>query len=158
MANLTKRIFVLALAVLMVAGMAVGCGEKTPAVTTDAPVSNDPSVTTAPADTEPAVDPNKLSLEEKFGKKNYDGAAVLIITGGDNNWWVNYDVWGPEDSGEILAEALYQRNTEIEDTFDFPVYSIVDVYDIIEYLEADEKNTENVERIKKYLEVYGAKA
>ena len=47
---------------------------------------------------------------------------------------------------------------EIEEQFGFPVYSIVDVYDIIEYLEEDEKNRENVERIKKYLEVYGAKA
>ena len=47
---------------------------------------------------------------------------------------------------------------EIEDEFGFPVYSIVDVYDIIEYLEEDESNCENVERIKKYLEVYGAKA
>ena len=47
---------------------------------------------------------------------------------------------------------------EIEEEFGFPVYSIVDVYDIIEYLEEDEANRENVERIKKYLEVYGAKA
>ena len=47
---------------------------------------------------------------------------------------------------------------EITEEFGFPVYSIVDVYDIIEYLEADKKNAENVERIKKYLEVYGAKA
>ena len=47
---------------------------------------------------------------------------------------------------------------EIADEFGFPVYSVVDVYDIIEYLEEDDKNTENVERIKKYLEVYGAKA
>ena len=47
---------------------------------------------------------------------------------------------------------------EIEEQFGFPVYSIVDVYDIIEYLEEDPKNKENVDRIKKYLEVYGAKA
>ena len=47
---------------------------------------------------------------------------------------------------------------EIAEEFGFPVYSVVDVYDIIEYLEEDEKNTENVEIIKKYLEVYGAKA
>ncbi len=46
---------------------------------------------------------------------------------------------------------------EIEDTFGFPVYSIVDVYDIIEYLEEDESNKENVERIKNYLAVNGAK-
>jgi len=47
---------------------------------------------------------------------------------------------------------------EIEEEFGFPVYSVVDVYDIIEYLEEKEENRENVERIKKYLEVYGAKA
>ena len=47
---------------------------------------------------------------------------------------------------------------EIEEQFGFPVYSIVDVYDIIEYLEEKPENRENVERIKKYLEVYGAKA
>ena len=47
---------------------------------------------------------------------------------------------------------------EVGEEFGFPVYSVVDVYDIIEYLSEDEKNLENVERIKKYLEVYGAKA
>ena len=46
---------------------------------------------------------------------------------------------------------------EIAEQFGFPVYSVVDVYDIIEYLEEDESNRENVERIKKYLEVNGAK-
>ena len=47
---------------------------------------------------------------------------------------------------------------EIEEQFGFPGYSIVDVYDIIEYLEENPNNRENVDRIKKYLEVYGAKA
>ncbi|MBO7197110.1 MAG: orotate phosphoribosyltransferase [Clostridia bacterium] len=47
---------------------------------------------------------------------------------------------------------------EVGEEFGFPVYSVVDVYDIIEYLSEDEKNIENVERIKKYLEVFGAKA
>ena len=47
---------------------------------------------------------------------------------------------------------------EISEEFGFPVYSVVDVYDIIEYLEEDAANAENVERIKKYLEVNGAKA
>ena len=47
---------------------------------------------------------------------------------------------------------------EVGEEFGFPVYSVVDVYDIIEYLEEDEANRENVDRIKKYLEVYGAKA
>ncbi len=47
---------------------------------------------------------------------------------------------------------------EIAEEFGFPVFSVVDVYDIIEYLEESPENKENVDRIKKYLEVYGAKA
>ena len=47
---------------------------------------------------------------------------------------------------------------EVEDTFGFPVYSVVDVYDIIEYLEEDPANAENVARIKNYLAVNGANA
>ena len=47
---------------------------------------------------------------------------------------------------------------EIEDTFGFPVYAIVDVYDLIEYLEESPANAENVARIKAYLDIYGAKA
>ncbi len=46
---------------------------------------------------------------------------------------------------------------EIYDEFGFPVYSVVNVYDIIEYLEEKPENAENVMRIKKYLEVNGAK-
>ena len=45
---------------------------------------------------------------------------------------------------------------EIEETFGFPVYSVVDIYDIIEYLEESPENAENVTRIKNYLAVYGA--
>lgn len=44
---------------------------------------------------------------------------------------------------------------EVEDSFGFPVYSVVDVYDILEYLEENPANTEHVERIRKYLAVYG---
>lgn len=46
---------------------------------------------------------------------------------------------------------------EIEETFGFPVYSVVDVYDIIEYLREDPANAENVTRIENYLAVNGAK-
>ena len=58
-----------------------------------------------------------------------------------------------KEKGQTEKSAM----AEVGEEFGFPVYSVVDVYDIIEYLEEDEKNRENVERIKKYLEVNGAK-
>ena len=59
-----------------------------------------------------------------------------------------------KEKGQTELSAM----KEVENEFGFPVYSVVDVYDIIEYLEEDAANKENVDRIKKYLEVYGAKA
>jgi orotate phosphoribosyltransferase len=58
-----------------------------------------------------------------------------------------------KEKGQTEKSAM----AEVGEEYGFPVYSVVDVYDIIEYLEEDEKNKENVDRIKKYLEVNGAK-
>lgn len=58
-----------------------------------------------------------------------------------------------KEKGKTEKSAM----AEIGEEFGFPVYSVVDVYDIIEYLEQDPANNENVERIKKYLEINGAK-
>ncbi len=58
-----------------------------------------------------------------------------------------------KEKGKTELSAMAEVGVE----FGFPVFSVVDVYDIIEYLEEDEANRENVDRIKKYLEVYGAK-
>lgn len=58
-----------------------------------------------------------------------------------------------KEKGQTEKSAM----SEVGEEFGFPVYSVVDVYDIIEYLVEDEKNLENVERIKKYLEINGAR-
>lgn len=58
-----------------------------------------------------------------------------------------------KEKGQTEKSAM----AEVGEEYGFPVYSVVDVYDIIEYLEEDEKNRENVDRIRKYLEINGAK-
>ena len=59
-----------------------------------------------------------------------------------------------KEKGQTDKSAI----AEVGEEYGFPVYSVVDVYDIIEYLEEDEKTRENVDRIKKSLEINGAKA
>ena len=62
------------------------------------------------------------------------------------------------DRKEIGKDTVKSATAQVTEDFGFPVYSVVDVYDIIEYLEEDASNKENVDRIRRYLEVYGAKA
>ncbi len=57
-----------------------------------------------------------------------------------------------KEKGQTEKSAM----AEVEDTFGFPVYSIVDVYDILEYLREDPSNAEHVARIESYLAVQGA--
>lgn len=59
-----------------------------------------------------------------------------------------------KEKGKTELSAM----AELEKEYGFPVYSVVDVYDIIEFLEENPENQENVDRIKKYLEVNGARA
>ena len=59
-----------------------------------------------------------------------------------------------KEKGKTEKSAM----AEVGEEFGFPVYSVVDVYDIIEYLEENPANQENIVRIKKYLEINGAKA
>jgi len=81
------------------------------------------------------------SLENMKSLKGVKIAAVFVMV-------------DRKEKGKTELSAM----AELEKEYGFPVYSVVDVYDIIEYLEEDAGNAENVDRIKKYLEVNGAKA
>ena len=81
------------------------------------------------------------SMEILSGLKGTSVSAVFVMV-------------DRKEKGKTDMSAMAEVGLE----FGFPVYSVVDVYDIIEYLEEKPENEENVERIRKYLEVWGAKA
>ena len=80
--------------------------------------------------------------------------SMAILGGLNSKVAATFVMVDRKEKGQTEKSAM----GEIADEFGFPVYSVVDVYDIIEYLEEDPANKENVDRIKKYLEVNGAKA
>lgn len=79
--------------------------------------------------------------------------SMSILSGLDCKVAAVFVMVDRKEKGQTEKSAM----AEVGEEYGFPVYSVVDVYDIIEYLEEDEANRENVERIKKYLEVNGAK-
>lgn len=79
--------------------------------------------------------------------------SMSILSGLDSKVAAVFVMVDRKEKGQTEKSAI----AEVGEEYGFPVYSVVDVYDIIEYLEEDEANRENVERIKKYLEVNGAK-
>ena len=79
--------------------------------------------------------------------------SMSILSGLDSKVSAVFVMVDRKEKGKTEKSAM----AEVGEEYGFPVYSVVDVYDIIEYLEEDDKNKENVERIKKYLEMNGAK-
>lgn len=79
--------------------------------------------------------------------------SMSILSGLDSKVAAVFVMVDRKEKGQTEKSAM----AEVGEEYGFPVYSVVDVYDIIEYLEENEANRENVERIKKYLEVNGAK-
>ena len=79
--------------------------------------------------------------------------SMSILSGLDSKVAAVFVMVDRKEKGQTEKSAI----AEVGEEYGFPVYSVVDVYDIIEYLEEDEANRENVERIKKYLEINGAK-
>lgn len=80
--------------------------------------------------------------------------SMSILSGLDAKVSAVFVMVDRKEKGKTEKSAM----AEVGEEYGFPVYSVVDVYDIIEYLEEDESNRENVDRIKKYLEINGAKA
>ncbi len=105
------------------------------------------------------------------GYKPQNGEDIVIvedvITAGTAIRESMENLKGIKDSKVIATFVMVDRKekgkgeksamAELADEYGFPVYSVVDVYDIIEFLEEDPANAENVDRIKKYLELNGAK-
>lgn len=102
-----KRITALSLAAALSAVLLTACGGGSVAETTAA-TAESVITTTEPAETEP---------EYVYPTADYDGAEVRILN--MDEYWGMYVTIAPEElNGEALNDAVYERNSYIEQKFD----------------------------------------
>ena len=105
-ATTVKRTLSAALALLMLGGAFSACGETTGSATDASPVSAEP-LTEDAAETEPRETDLLDALPEgDFGGRDY---TILLRTGKE------YEFFSGELTGEIINDAVYERNTTVED-------------------------------------------
>ncbi len=115
-----KRIFALMLAALMLISMLAACGGGNGGSTTDATTTDSPDVggtTAAPDTTAPVIEVPK---EEYIPSGNtYDGATftVLLSSKAPENELFN-DFKYNEENATVLDDAVYRKNSQIEDEYD----------------------------------------
>ena len=101
-----KRTLSAALALLMLGGAFSACGETAGSATDASPVSAEP-LTEDTAETEPRETDLLDALPEgDFGGRDY---TILLRTGKE------YEFFSGELTGEIINDAVYERNTTVED-------------------------------------------
>ncbi|MBE6561601.1 MAG: hypothetical protein E7662_10800 [Ruminococcaceae bacterium] len=112
---MVKKSLSLLLAILMLAGTFAlsACsddpaqGENNPA-DTSAPAADTTTAETTPAETEP---PTPYDL---IGNTKYDGYVYTVLNGPNTSKWVT-NMIEIEETGEVLFDAVYQRNKIVED-------------------------------------------
>ena len=120
-----KRILALILTLAMVVPMLIACGAddaKQPAATT--PKAGDttaaPTGTTAPAVTEPDYKP-------ELPEVRYEGEQLVIIHRDPMaSTYKEYYLMAEERNGDLLNDAVFKRNTTIEEKYGIEIVNVID--------------------------------
>ncbi len=117
--NMFKKIMSALLALLTVASLCACASD-----TADDGTSND---TTSSADTTTAETTAALSDSELFAqtraslqKEDYNGYTFTIMDR-ENASWGTVDVFSPEEDGDPINDAVYQRNTALEEDYNIKI-------------------------------------
>ncbi len=106
-----KRNFLLAF--LLVSLLLSGCG-STETTDTTAAETMDPAQT-EPVETEPSL----ATVAASYSDRDYGGYTFRILDRGGG--WVTQDVYAEELTGEVINDAIYNRNTTLEETLNIVI-------------------------------------
>ena len=113
-----KRILCALLAAMLSLGVLVSCasGSKTDTPTTTASVGNATDAADTTGDTEPA-ETGRESVKDALPEGlRFDGETVNIVYRNEI-WYETWDTIGTDNSGDMIQDAIWQRNLNVEERF-----------------------------------------
>ncbi|MBO7405691.1 MAG: hypothetical protein J6V24_12070, partial [Clostridia bacterium] len=139
----TKKLFSLMMAVLFSASALLlpACSEsKTNADDETAPVAAEPSASGEPAEVE-AEETGEMLPD--IPDLDFGGEDFTFLTSGssDDNGsdWITYDVSAEELNGEVINDAVYERNDYLQGTYNFKFIEINTTSTVHDTLKKDVK-------------------
>ncbi len=114
----TLRIFVLALALLMILPAIVACGGGDDPAATTAPNGNTPGVTDPSGGTTPGESTVSLLPEMDWGG---DSFYILGRDGGTYEQFTNFEIWRENMPGDVVGDAVWTRNQNLLTKYNFVV-------------------------------------
>ncbi len=113
-----NRILALILASLMLLSAAAcsdsGTNDETAAPTAGENTENAAAEETAPEETGPVAE---------LPDKTYNGEEVMFLTSLNTgyDWYTSYEIYAEEMNGQLINDAVFQRNNEIEELLDIKI-------------------------------------
>ncbi len=118
-----KRTLSLLLALLMLASSITACSEKKD----DSPQGNETQSETTPSaeneesgETAPETE-SETEVQPDLPDVTFDGRTFTFLTSGQNDTngvhWETYDIWVEASNGEVINDAVFDRNLYIEDKY-----------------------------------------
>ncbi len=109
-----KKLTALLLAIVMLATVAIGCGNTDPAETSQSTTTTQATSATEASETTAASQTNKYEIGDNLPDDlNYNGAEVHFISRGRD--WCKDTIDVEALNGEIINDAVYNRNAAVED-------------------------------------------
>ncbi len=110
-----KRLFILCLTALLLAGC--GSGAKESETIADTTVETDTT------DTAESVETEDTAYLDAVGERDYGGRdfRFLLFSNGEELSWSAFDVLAEEATGEGINDAIYNRNLSISDRFNVKI-------------------------------------
>ena len=127
-----KKILSILLAMTVLLGLAA-CGEKTPS---EIPESSADTTTAAAETTAAESEPSDTAVRDDLGEYDFDGANFNMYTRFTQMFYPNLNV--EENTGDLMDNAVYERNRMLEDRFDF-VFRETAYYNTVEGNDAPRK-------------------
>lgn len=114
--NCLKKPIAALLAMLMLIGTLVACGEKTPEpVQTTTANAEAVTTTTSAAETEPAETNRAQTKDNLPDDLNFNDATVSILFPMSDGGQADQIDFATEVNGEVVNDAVYQRQLAVED-------------------------------------------
>ena len=107
--NRGNRITAALLTSILLLSALISCGEKTGPIISES-TSGTGETTAAAAETELAPD---------LPDKNYDGGVINFLVRSEKfNWyWCSKEIYAEKENGEVINDAVFARNIQIEDKY-----------------------------------------
>lgn len=119
-----KKLMVFLLVALMLCQSMTGCADNKTDDETEASVVNTPTV---PSSDEAETEEPEMSLAEArklYDDRDYEGYEYRIADRfgqGSTEYWATFDVYATEVTGEVINDAVFERNIALEDDMNIKI-------------------------------------